>query len=153
MRSPSTRGTNCSGCPGTTSKWPWKTSVARSEPSGGPTAALSACRSPNLWSTTSISRASSQPLMNPAAARSPSTFDVSYVIRRSVSARSSIGRRLAFRDLQERLVPPLVALGGAQLLRALLGLLALLLGPPQSALEVGAVELVDLEDLVDEHER
>ena len=76
------RGTNCSVRPGTTSKWPWKTSVARSEPSGGPTTALSACRSPNLWSTTSISRASSQPLMKPAAARSPSTLEVSYVIRR-----------------------------------------------------------------------
>src|SRR5215218_9378477 len=153
MRSPSTRGTNCSGCPGTTSKWPWKTSVARSEPSGGPTAALSACRSPNLWSTTSISRASSQPLMNPAAARSPSTFDVSYVIRRSVSARSSIPPRLALGDLQKSFVATGVALRGAPLLGVLLGVVALLLGPLEAVLQVAAVEVVDLEDLVDEHQR
>ena len=43
----------------------------------GPTSALSTGSSPNVESWTSISRASSQPLMNPAQARIPSGFDVS----------------------------------------------------------------------------
>src|ERR671917_1191658 len=47
--------------------------------------------------TTSTSRASSQPFTKPAAACMPSRVDVSYVIRRSVRARSSTGRRIAAR--------------------------------------------------------
>src|SRR5687767_12634541 len=39
-----------------------------------------------------MSRASSQPLTNPAAMRSPSGVDVSVAIRRSASTRSSMGR-------------------------------------------------------------
>src|SRR3954451_8163422 len=91
-RSPSTRGTNCSGWPGTTSRWPWKITVG---PFSGPTSAVSTCSSPNSWSRTSMSRASSQPLTKPAAERRPSTDEVSYVINRSVRTRSSTGSRVA----------------------------------------------------------
>src|SRR5829696_2245931 len=89
------RGTNCSGRPGTTSTWPWKITTG---PSWAPTVA--AMTGTPLWtpSLTSISRASNQPLTNPAAVWMPSIVEVSYVIRRSESARSctrvSIGTRL-----------------------------------------------------------
>src|SRR3954447_18001308 len=79
------RGTNCSGRPGTTSTCPWRITTG---PSWPPTVA--ARTGTPLWtpSLTSISRASNQPLTNPAAVWMPSIVEVSYVIRRSQSARS-----------------------------------------------------------------
>src|SRR5829696_120796 len=63
--------------------------------SSGPTLAVSTGSPPKTLSWTSISRDSSQPLMKPAQARMPSGCEVSYVISRSVSARSSTRSSLA----------------------------------------------------------
>ena len=134
-----------------------------SAPSAGPTSAVSTGSSPNVASWTSISRASSQPLMNPAHARIPSGVEVSYVISRSARARSSTRSRVAVSsarrrsasrgELGERLVAALVALGLAALLGVLLGALQALLGLAQAVGDRARVELVDREHLVDEHER
>src|SRR5215203_3594598 len=94
------RGENCSAWPGTTSRWPWKISVG---PAGGPMSAVSTGSSPKTVPWTSISRASSQPLMNPAQARIPSGWEVSYVISRSARARSSTRKRVS----RPHVIPPL----------------------------------------------
>ena len=86
---------NCSSKPGTTSTWPCRTT--RLGPVS-PTVAVSTGRPWNSTDETSTSIESSQPLTNPAAARIPSGAEVSYVISRSASARSSMRRpRLATR--------------------------------------------------------
>ena len=59
-----------------------------------PTSAITTGRPSKSRSTTSISRASSQPLTNAAAARSASGFEVSYLIRRSARTRSSMLQRI-----------------------------------------------------------
>ena len=82
------RGWNCSACAGTTSRCPWKTIVG---PPSAPTVAASTGRPLKTASSTSMSRASSQPLMNPAHERMPSGFEVSQAISLFASAHSSTG--------------------------------------------------------------
>src|SRR6185295_19239220 len=127
---------------------------------------------PKTPSWTSISRASSQPLMKPAQARMPSGLEVSYVISRSASAHSSTRSRVAAAAAATpvaaartggssasagqpgaRLVAALLALGLAPLLRVLLRALERLLGLAQAVTDQARVELVDRERLVDEDER
>jgi len=59
-------------------------------PSCAPTSAITTGSPSNSRSITLISRDSSQPFTNPAAARSASGLEVSYVISRSARTRSSM---------------------------------------------------------------
>src|ERR687885_2587374 len=86
-RSPSTRGVNWPPWAGTTSRWAWKSTTG---PSRAPTSAWRTGSPSKSRSRTSMSRASSQPLMNAAAERMASGLEVSYVMRRSARTRSSM---------------------------------------------------------------
>src|SRR5829696_1818499 len=112
------------------------------------------------YSRTSMSRASSQPLMNPAAGRSPSAVDVSYRIRRSANGRGCTGGRIEgrsaalgpFGHAQEGLPALAVTLGYAVLLRALLAALELVLGALQALAQVTRVEVAEVVGLLDEQQ-
>src|SRR5215213_7967196 len=106
-----------------------------------------------------MSRASSQPLTNPAASLIPSGSEESYAIRRSASERSSAPGALsepgliAFGDREERFGPRPLALGlvgrGASVLR----LVEAVLGLRDPVPELAGVELVGWHGLGDEHGR
>src|SRR5688572_2145384 len=148
-RSPSTRGSNWPGLPGTTSRWPCRSTVG---PSEGPSSArVTGNPRTSTWRA-SISRASSHPFTNPAASRIPSWWEVSYAISFSVRARSSTRLLAALGDLEERFGPGLVALRLLPRRRALVGVPETLLGLLEPLLQLSRVELVGRDRLADQHQ-
>src|SRR6476660_7062277 len=99
-----------------------------------------------------MSRDSSHPLTNPAAATRSSAREVSYEISRSARIRSSTirpvsGLRRALRPLgddEESLQPQLVALGHPPALTVLLGGLQVALDLAQPVAQLGGIELARL---------
>src|SRR6478672_1439723 len=146
------RGMNCSCRPGTTSRWPWRRSTGL--PSAGPTSATVTGSPRTPICSAAMSRASSQPLTNPAQSLMPSSVEVSYPISSSVSARACTRERLrggVFGDLQEGLHSRLLALGELVRRGALLRVAQALLGLLEPLAELSRLELVRRDRLGDQH--
>src|SRR5580658_6915293 len=106
-----------------------------------------------------MSRDSSQPCMNPAAAASSSRREVSYEISRSASTLSSVMSRPIIEvsaarggDFEESLQAPARAPGHPALLAALLGLLVLALSHREPLAQLGGIERGRLIRLLDKDE-